>query len=151
MMVQENAVPTDNQWFDLEVDDDVGLMEVVASGGYDPKDWKYLGPQFKGRNTYRAKLVRFGRVHNLAEARDKAKKIGCRLCEGQAREPFKNKFPKSDGKGRRIAFGGSEWEFLFGKALIAFLDGVEVEWSSDFRSSDDAFSESWRWVVVDNP
>lgn len=142
-----SAIPADDEWFDLEVDDDVDPMAVVASAGYDPKGWKYLGPKLTGKRTLRVKLVRLGPVRNLKEAEEKADAMGCRLVEGQAREPFKAKFPKPDGKGP-ILFGGSQWQYPFGNAYVAFLYGLGGEWFSLFFWADRGFSGRWRWPVV---
>jgi hypothetical protein len=145
--VQANAVPADDEWFNLKVDNDVDPMTVVVSAGYNAKGWKSLGPKFTGKKTYRAKLVRLGYVRNLAEARNKAAEMGYRLVEGQARESFKAKFPKPDGKGL-ILFGGSEWQDPHGLACVAYLDDFEDVWDSHFNSSGHDFRDYWRWLVV---
>ncbi len=141
------AVPADDKWFELEVDNDIDPMEVVCSAVHDTKDWKYLGPKFKGRVKYRAKLVRLGHVRNLDEARDEANKMGYRLLEGQAQEPFKKKFPKPKGKGP-VVFGGSEWQSPHGGPHVIYLHDVWVEWFSYFHWSERGFRERYRWVVV---
>jgi hypothetical protein len=142
-----NAVPGDDVWFDLEVDNNINPMEVVTSAGYTANGWKYLGPKFEGRQTYRVKLVRLGYVRNLKDARKKADKMDYRLIEGQAREPFKAKFPKPDGKGP-VIFGGSGWRSPSGLSRVAYLRDFEDEWDSDFDWSDYDFSDVWRWLVV---
>ena len=146
--IVSNTVPADDEWFELEVDNDKDLLEVVASAGYNPKGWKYLGPEFTGKKTYRGKLVRLGYVPNLAEPRDKVDKMGYRLVEGQARESFRAKFPKPDGKGS-IAFGGSEWRASDGPPRVPCLIVFGDKWGSSFFWSNLDFNDHWRWLVVD--
>lgn len=141
------TVPADDEWFELEVDNDINLMEVVRAAGYDPKNWKYLGPKLSGKYKCRAKLIRLGYVRNLEEAREKADKMGHRPLEGQAREPFKKKYPKPDGKGP-VVFGGSGWQGPDGDANVACLHDFKDEWYSSFFWSEDGFSEDYRWPVV---
>lgn len=141
-----NVVPPDDVWFDIEVDNDIDPMEVVTSAGYSAADWKYLGPEFSGKPTYRVKLVRLDYVRNLAEARKKADEMGYRLVEGQAREPFKAKFPKPDGKGP-IIFGGSEWRPPDGYPHVSCLLDFKDEWDSHFSWSGGGFRDFWRWLV----
>lgn len=141
------TVPADDEEFDLEVDNDIDPTEVVRAAGYDPENWKYLGPKLSGKPKYRAKLVLLGYVRNLEEAREKADKIGYRLLEGQAREPFKKKYPEPDGKGP-VIFGGSEWQRPSGDASVAYLHGFRGRWDSRFGWSGCGFSEDWRWAVV---
>lgn len=97
--LKSRPVPADDEWFELEVDNDQDPMDVVTSAGFDKKSWTYLGPVFSGTQTYLAKLVRLGLVRNLADARERAAKLGLRLLEGQAREAFKTKYSVPDGKG----------------------------------------------------
>ena len=143
---QANVVPADDEWFDLEVDDGIEPMEVVTSAGYNARGWEYLGPTFTGKETYQVKLVRLGYVRNLAEARKRAGEMGYRLVEGQARESFKARFPKPDGKGP-IVFGGSEWRHPRGSPRVACLDALRDKWYSDFDWSGDGFFDRWRWLV----
>lgn len=144
-----NAVPADDEWFELEVDDDVDPMSVVTTAGYNADGWKYLGPKLSGKRTLRAKIVRLGYVRNLEEARKKADKLGFRLVEGQAREPFKARFPKpDDGKGP-VVFGGSEWRRPHGHAGVAYLRGFRDGWGSGFYwSGRDFLGDRYRWLVV---
>ena len=146
-VAQVLAVPADDEWFELEVDDDIDPMEVVRSAGYDPKNWEYLGPKLSGKYKCRAKLVRLGYCHNLTEAREKADKMDYRLLEGQAREPFKKKYSKPDGKSS-VIFGGSEWRFPRGDAGATCRYVLMGEWRSSFRWSEDDFGGGWRWAVV---
>ena len=146
-VAQVLAVPADDEWFELEVDDDIDPMEVVRAAGYDPKGWKYLGPKLSGKHKHRAKNIRLGRVKNLEEAREKADKMGYRVLEGQAREPFKKKYPKPDGKGP-IVFGGSEWQGPDGRPSAAYLGGFGGELGSRFGWSEDDFGGHDRWPVV---
>lgn len=140
------AVPADDEWFELEVDNDIDPMDVVRTAGYDLKDWKYLGPKLEGKQKYRAKLIHLGYVGNLAEARECADKIGYRLLEGQAREPFKKKYPKPDRS--PVIFGGSGWQRLGGRAIAACLRAFGIEWDSDFHWSGHGFFENCRWAAV---
>jgi len=143
-----NAVPADNEWFDLDIDNDVDPMEVVTSAGYNPSGWKYLGPKLSGKSTYRAKLICLGYMRNLEEARKRADKMGYRLVEGQAREPFKARFSKPDGKGH-VIFGGSEWQDPKGHPRVACLSGFGGEWdSSSFGWSGSEFYGGWCWLVA---
>lgn len=142
-----NAIPVDDEWFHLEVDNTIDPMDVVTSAGHEAKGWKYLGPKFPGKQTYRVKLVRLGYVRNLDEAKRKAKAIDCRLLEGQAREPFKAKFQKPDGKGP-IVFGASEWQSPSGHAHVTSLFDFEGEWDSGFYWSGIDFYGYYRWLVV---
>lgn len=143
------AIPGDDVWFDLEVDNNINPMDLVTAAGHNISGrQQYLGPEFfSGKLTYRVKLVRLGYVGDLKEARRKADEMGYRLVEGQAREPFKTMFPKSDGKGP-IIFGGSEWQDPYGRASVTFLHSFEVEWDSLFRLSSNVFHDNWRWLVV---
>lgn len=142
-----SAIPADDVWFDLEVDNNIDPVEVVTSANYDPRGWKYLGPKLSGKQTLRVKLVRLGCVRGLEEAKKKADEMGYRLVEGLARESFKAKFPRPDGKGS-VAFGGSEWESPRGSAGVAYLGGFGDEWSSSFYWSTYGFDGNWRWLVV---
>lgn len=142
-----NMVPADDEWFELEVDEDVNPMSVVTTAGYDAKGWKYLGPELSGKQKLRVKLTCFGYVRNLEEARKKAENMGCRLAEGQARESFKARFPKPEGKGS-VVFGGSRWRSPDGDARVACLSDLGGGWDSNFRWSDYDFSDDWRWLVV---
>ena len=142
-----NALPADDVWFELEVHNDINPIDVVTSAGYDPKGWEYLGPKLSGKQTLRVKLVRLGYVRNLREAREKANKLGYRLVDGQAREPFKTKFPKPDGKGP-VVFGGSEWRDPFGGPRVACLYDFGRGWGSGFHWSGGEFGGRWRWLVV---
>ncbi len=142
-----NAVPADDEWFELEVDDDVNPMSVVTTAGYDQKGWTYLGPKLSGKQTLRVKLVHLGYVRNLKEAEKKADEFGYRLVEGQAREPFKARFPKPDGKGF-VVFGGSQWQDPNGDARVAYLRDFKGEWDSYFHWSVSGFLGHWRWLVV---
>lgn len=143
---RRQVVPADEEWFDLEVDNDVNPMKVVVSAGYKGINWGYLGPEFKGKQTYRVKLVRLGYVHNLADARKKAEERGYRLVEGQAREPFRAKFPKPTTK-HLLVFGGSEWRDSFYRPCVARLGSIgEGEWTPGFSWFDTGFSHEWRWI-----
>ena len=145
--IETSVVPADGELFDLEVDNTRDPMEVVTSAGYDANGWRYLGPEFTGKQILRVKLVRLGYVRNLKEAEDKAAKMGCRLVQGQARESFKTKFPKAEGNGL-VVFGGSEWRHPDGAARVACLGDFEDEWHSDFDWSADDFLGGCRWLVV---
>jgi hypothetical protein len=145
--VQTNAVPADDEWFNLTVNDDINPMDVVISAGYNADGWKYLGPELSGTRTLRVKLTRLGYARNLREAEEKADKLGYRLVEGQAREPFKAKFPKPDGKGS-VIFGGSEWQDPDGGADVAYLNVFEDEWHSHFLWSGSDFDDDCRWLIV---
>lgn len=135
-------------WFDLEVDNDSDPMDVVTSGNCDVNGREYLGPELKGQQRYRAKLVGLGYVRNLEEARKRADELGYRCVEGQAREPFKAKFPKPDGKGV-ITFGTSEWKNPSGNPSVACLSDFEGEWYPYFHESGDCFYGNRRWLVVE--
>lgn len=141
------AVPADSEWFEFDVDNTADPMEVVQTAGYNPKDWKYLGPMFSGKPKYRVKLVSLGYVRNLEEAKEKADNMGYRLLEGQARAPFKKKYPKPDGRGP-IVFGASEWQDPYGLAFVACVDGVGGGWHSLFYWSGFGFRAGCRWAVV---
>ena len=143
-----STVPANDVWFDLKVNNDFNPINVVASTRCDTNNWEYLGPKLSGERTYRAKLVYLGYVRNFEEARKKAYEMGYRLVEGQAREPFKFRFPKPDGKGP-INFGGSEWRAPFGQAGMAFLRSFRGEWVPTFLFPNTRFSATWRWIVVD--
>lgn len=148
-IVHQDAVPLDDDWFDLTIDKSIAPMDVVTSAGYNTKGWKYLSDlQLPGRQTLRVKLVRLGYVRNLEEARESAGKLGCQLVDGQAGEPFKARFPNSDSNGP-IIFGGSEWQDLIGSAKVAYLDGFWGKWRSCFYWSNGDFINYWRWLVVD--
>jgi len=141
-------VPADDEWFDLEVDNDVNPIDVVTSAGFNADGWNYLGPNLSGKRTYTVKLVRLGYVHNLVKAKERADEMGYRLIEGQAREPFKARFLKPDGKGF-VVFGGSEWLYPYPDSpRVVYLYGFEDKWYSDFLWSDDDFDDDWRWLVV---
>ena len=85
------VVPANDEWFELLVDNDIDPMEVVRTSVHDPNGWKYLGPKLEGLINYIAKLTHLGYAQNLREVRERADKIGLRLLEGQAIEPFKKK------------------------------------------------------------
>lgn len=141
-----NTVPAEDVWFELEVDD-VNPMSVVTTAGYDVNGWEYLGPKLSGKRKLRVKLVRPGYVRNLDELNQKGG-LGYRLAEGQAREPFKAKFPKPDDKGS-IMFGGSGWRHPDGSALVAcLLDGFGDGWVLDFFCSENEFHGDSRLLVV---
>ena len=142
--------PPNDEWFTLRVDNNINPMDVVAmSVSRGPRGWKYLGPAVAGKQTYHAKLVCLGACRNLAEARERAEKIGCRLLEGQAREPFKKRFSAQDNRGP-IVFGGSVWESPEGNRQVAALRYLPSEWDSSFglAGKDDHFGEECRWVVA---
>lgn len=141
-----NAVPGDDEWFDLKVDNDVDPMSVVTTAGYTASGWKYLGPNLLGKRTLQVKLIYLGYVCNLDEAKKRADEMGYRLIEGQAREPFKVRFPKPDGRG--MVFGGSRWQGPDGDANATCLLGFEGAWYSSFRWSGGGFDDDWRWLVV---
>lgn len=143
-----NAIPADEEWFSLEVDDDVDPMDVVTSAGYNPSGWKYLGPRLSGKRTLQVKLVRLGYIRNLEEARKKVDELGYRLLEGQARESFKASFPRPDNDKGPVVFAGSVWRGPDGSASVAFLYGSRGAWGSYFFCSDDDFRDRWRWLVV---
>ena len=145
---QLEAVPEDGVEFTLKVNNNIDPMEVVTSAGYRSDDLEYLGPKLEGEQTYQAELVHLGYVRNLDEAREKAEKMGYRLVEGQAREPFKAKFPKPDGGGP-VVFGGSEWRDPGRCPSVAYLCDLEGEWHSGFTWSNICFPFDWRWLVVD--
>lgn len=146
--IQANAVPADGELFNLEVDYDVDPMSVVTKAGYNAYGWKYLGSKLSGERTLQAKLIRLGYVRNLEEARKKADKLGFRFVEGQAREPFRVRFPNPDYKGP-VVFGGSEWQDPDGRAHVLCLYIFAAhEWHSGFYWSDVDFYGSCRWLVV---
>ena len=144
------VLPAIDEWFDLEVNDDMDPMLVVSSAGFDLKGWEYLGPQFSGKKTYRVKLIELGSVKNLEDARQKAraKNPKYRLLEGQAREPFKAKYPRHNG--RPIVFGGSVWQDPHRFRNVACLGGLRSgRWRSNFDWSGDDFVGRWLWPVVE--
>lgn len=120
---------------------------MVTSLGWNAREWKYLGLELSGRQTYRAKLVKLGLVRNREEASERANKMGYRLVEGQAIGPFRARFSQPDGKGP-IVFGGCEWQNQHGEANVICLIGFMYEWNSDFRYSGGDFFGDSRWLVV---
>jgi hypothetical protein len=142
-----NVVPKDDEWFDLVVDHTtIQSMDVVRAAGYNPEGWNYLGPEFHGKQVYRAKLVRLGYIRNLKDAEQRADGLDFRLLEGQAREPFKAQYPTYDGKGS-IIFGGSRWQRPVGYAYVTRLQGLKGVWFSYFRCVDRLFPDC-RWLVT---
>ena len=142
--------PAIDEWFELEVDGDMDPMSVVTSAGFSSEGWKYLGPEFSGKKTYRVKLIKLGYVRNLEEARvqARAKNPKYRLLEGQAREPFKAKFPRHDG--RPVVFGGSEWQNPSMRRRVAYLDTLHGgRWDSRFDWAGPGFDDAWLWPVVE--
>lgn len=142
-----NAIPADEEWFDLEVDYDVDPMDVVTSAGYNPSGWKYLGPQLSGKRTLQVKLVRLGYVRNLEEARKRADELGYRLVEGPGARALQGQVPQARRQGA-VAFGGSEWQNPDGRAHVTYLIDFEVAWDSPFLWSDGDFRGDWRWLVA---
>lgn len=154
IVIPDRPMPAIGEWFNLEVNNDVDPMDVVASAGFDPTDWKYLGPKFSGKTTYRVKLIRLGRVDNLGKAKDAVKKEDrrYRLLEGQAREAFKAKFPWHLHFNQvPVILGGSEWQDPNRCHRVATLENDPASnfWVLGFASSDLAFGEKWLWAVVD--
>lgn len=144
------AMPAEDKWFELTVDDNLDPMTVVTSAGIDPTNWEYLRPKFSGVKTYRVKLISLGYVRGLEEAKQaaKAKNPKYRLLEGQAREPFKALYPRHNS--RPVVFGGSEWQGPSGDRSVAGLGGLYGgEWGSSFRWSERAFGDCWLWAVVE--
>lgn len=144
---QPKAVPADDEWFYLEVDNGIDPMDVVTTAGLGGEGWEYLGPKLEGKQACRVKLIRLGYVRNLDDAKKKADALGYRLLEGQARKPFKTKYPKPDGNGP-VVFGGSGWQDPFGGAFVACVDGDGGAWGSDFGWSSGGWRERCRWAVV---
>ena len=142
------ALPADDEWFDLEVNNNIDPIDMVISAGHDVKVWKYAGPQLSGKRILRVKLVRLGiLIRDIEDARKRAGWIGCRLIEGQASEPFKAKFSQPDDNDL-VIFGGSEWQSLFFNANVAFLSSLECEWHSGFFWSEGSFGSNDRWLVA---
>jgi hypothetical protein len=140
--------PPIDEWFDLEIDNTFDPMDVVTTAGYNKKGWTFLGPKFEGNGIRRVKLVVLGYIANLEAARVAAKAKGYRLLEGQAREPFKQKFPRHNG--RPVVFGGNEWQGPVGVRHVACLDDLHSgEWNSNFNWSDNDFNDNWLWAVVE--
>ena len=139
--------PPIDEWFDLEIDNTIDPMEVVTTAGHIAKDWEFLGPPFQGKSIRPVKLVGLGYVANLEAARIAAKVKGYRLLEGQAREPFKVKFPRHNG--RPIVFGGNEWQNPYSHRSVTYLRHVgRRSWNASFSWSDSGFIVSWLWAVV---
>lgn len=140
--------PPIDEWFDLEIDNTVDPMSVVTTAVHDAKGWKYLGPPVAGKEIRRVKLIELGYVAYLEAARKAAKQKGYRLVEGQARQPFKAKFPWHGG--RSIVFGGNEWQDPKGCRRVACLSYLASgPWYSDFDWSDPRrnFDSFYRWAV----
>lgn len=150
MVAEFCSVPAVDEPFDLEVNGDVDAMVVVTTAGYNADGWKFLGPAFSGKRTYRVRLVELGYVANLEAARiaAKAKNPKYRLLEGQARESFKAAFPRHNG--RPIVFGGNEWQDPDGDRHVACLSRLDDGgWNSRFARSDGDFLGRWLWAVVE--
>ena len=102
-------------------------------------------------NPSKRRLIELGYVKNLEDAWQKAraKNPKYRLLEGQAREAFKAKFPRHNG--RPVVFGGSEWQDLIGERRVAYLGrlGFGRRWDSCFYWSGYYFSGRWLWAVVE--
>lgn len=146
-MTQE-AIPGDDEWFDLEVDHTQDPMDVIVSARQIKEGWRYRGPEFnKDMQAYRATIILLGAVRNLEEARQKADGIGYRLVEGQAWGWFRQNYSFSDYG--IVIFGGSQWESPDHSLKVACLEGgVEGEWHLGFYSSAYAFNDLCLWVVV---
>lgn len=153
--IHEIKIP-DDKWFTIQVDNSIDPMDVVRIIWGNSKGWRYLGPKLKDPVTYQVKLVRLGHVRNLAEARKKADRIGCRLVEGQAMEPFMKIFPRPDRR-RPIIFGGSRWMDPFNNVYMVVLDTFLDKWYPRLVRVDYFFNESllkyyfqegWRWLVA---
>jgi hypothetical protein len=148
------VVPKDDEWFWLEVDNTIDPMDVVGNSGagHNPEKWKYLNPGLNGKRVYRVKLMRFGYVQDVDEAREKADKLGYRLVEGQAWDPFEKQFPEPFDKDP-ICFGGDEWQHnTSGMKACVFCVG---DWGGRgvwrvnlYRSNSVDFDEKWRWLVT---
>ncbi len=150
MFPSQTNGPVEDALFDLTVDNNVDPMTVVTSCGLDATNWKYLGPQQSGIRIYRVKLVSLGSVRNLDEAKKAAGRLNpkFRLLEGQAREPFKEKYPRHNG--RPIVFGGSQWQDPDDSRNVAYLGTLSVgEWHSRFGWSDGDFHDDRLWPVVE--
>lgn len=144
-----SVVPNDDEWFEIEVDDTTDPIRNIGHG-HEPEKWEYLTTSLKEKRLYRVKLMRFGCVRDVDEAREKADKLGYHLVEGQAWEPFKKKFPKPSDRDL-ICFGGSEWQHNKSrmKACIFCVGDQKGEWYSNlFRSNDTDSNEKWRWLVT---
>lgn len=139
------AVPADNEWFVLEVDDDP--TEGFYSVRSNHEGWTYLGPKPVGTKAYCVKLVWLGLCQNLADAKERVDKFGLRLLEGQACWSFKTKYVVPGDK-NIIVFGGSEWRDPDGSERVAHLCGQGDVWDSDFSHSGGVFDDSYRWAVV---
>lgn len=140
-------VPSLDEGFPLVVDNDTNPIEVVTAAGCNFKGWKYIGPALSGEVTYRAKLIKLGRVPNLADAKLKAGEKGYRLLEGQAADTFSIQYPTYDGQGP-VIFGGSEWEYPQGERRVAVLIPSGDAWVQDFQWSETSFGPEDRWAVV---
>ena len=144
------TMPAEDEWFELTVDNNIDPMSVVTSAGFDATKWEYLGPPFSGVKNYRVKLIALGYVRNLDEAKAaaKLKNPKYQLLEGQAREAFKAKYPRHNG--RPVVFGGSEWQDPNRDRRVAYLGYLHGgEWSSDFDWSERDFGGDWLWAVVE--
>lgn len=148
--------PPVNEWFELEVDNTADPMNVLFTAGLDTRGWKFIGPKYKYKKILRVKLIEFDvvNVENLEVARRLAKIKGYRLLEGQGRDPFKKKFPRSRSD-NIIVFGGNEWKAPGGAILPPddWYRRVVTLRSYDYhpmlQSNHDFETGHYLWAVVE--
>lgn len=142
-----NVSIADDEWFWLKVNSGMNPMKVLH--WTHEKGWKYLGPKFMGKHMYHVKLIRFGYVQNLEEARQKADKLGYRLVEGQAIRPFVRKFPRLNDNDV-VAFGGSKWQNPSGvNRVVCYCYGSGSKGEMLWHWADNDFPYNFRWLVTE--
>lgn len=152
-----SSVPPEDQWFQLEVDYDVNVMKHISSAPLDGSSWinqsvrHYAQPPLSGRVLSRIKLVSLGQIDSVEEAKRLIReKYSCRCLHAEGLPPFRNTFPRHNG--RPIAFGGSYWgkPGLTDRHHIAYLLPVDDGgWRATFREAYfEGFSAEWQWAIV---
>ena len=155
-MVDRNVPPVDDEKFDLIVDGDTDLGEVVKLGGFkDGKRWRILGSTLtlaqerKIRIYKEGVLKHLGDVRNLADAKEKADNLDFRLLGGQALLSFKKKYPQPDNNRDPVIFGDYEWQSPGGVVCVPFLGSADRhEWYVGFSRSDCNFLKICRWALI---
>ena len=163
-MTKTKSVPEVDEVFKLTMDAD----KIDPAYGLG-KDWQFIGPQLRGIQTIKAKLIQeLGQ--DFDEIKQEVAKQGYRLLEGQWAETFRQKFPNVKTNQSHIMFGGSEWLSNLKRRQIAYLqadlsvdnrllasrnrdwrlniDDLPGHWCIYFMWSGETICDSWLWAVT---
>lgn len=137
-------IPVEGMEFELTLDI-INPMQMVRDNGYNAEGWKFTGKAV-GPMTRTFRLVRVGSCVDLNEVRTRLAEYGP-IPEGQWKNAFLKAFPNNDGKGA-IGFADPSWITHGGRACFNVLLPANGDWVSFFKFVDEAFDESWRWLVA---